>query len=140
LKPLKIQFLVIFLLALLVRIIPFLFAAWSNESLFYLHDSYGYVQLAENILEHQVFSQYQDPKNLVSDAARTPIYPVFLSLFFLLKLPVKIIVLVQIVLGAITSWMVAKLVFKLTSHSKLAFFSGMIMAFDIPSIFSPILY
>jgi len=64
-------------------------------------DSPGYLQLAQNISEHQVFSQsLQEP--LEPDAFRTPLYPLFLSLIFLVAPGPWFVGIIQALLAALT--------------------------------------
>jgi hypothetical protein len=88
-----------FLLALVLRLIPFL-AAHSDESRFFTHDSFAYHQYAVNLVERGVFSQKGEPP-WKPDTERTPVYPLFLAgIYGVLGESVKAAILVQVVLGS----------------------------------------
>ena len=73
--------LLLFILTVIPRVILFVAITLKNYPTgFWVYDSYGYAQIAYNLIENGVFSQSYDAP-LEADYFRTPLYPLFLLLF-----------------------------------------------------------
>lgn len=88
----------LFIAALILRVIWFLSVEF-NEGSWFVHDSQQFMLLAENLLDHGVFSRSTEAP-FFPDIARTPGYPVFLWFFELLDLSPSFIATFQLVLSA----------------------------------------
>jgi 4-amino-4-deoxy-L-arabinose transferase-like glycosyltransferase len=76
-------FIIIFLVAFLIRLAALL-SFEEEKSLIYISDSLTYLQVAENLIEHQVYSmEISDTPH--ADNFRTPLYPIFLVPFVWLE-------------------------------------------------------
>lgn len=73
----------IFFSALIVRLVYVGLVYFFKPEGVFVFDSWGYLNLGSNLYHHQVFSQYTDG-SFIPDSTRTPIYPLFISLFHLL--------------------------------------------------------
>lgn len=123
---------VIFFVALLLRLILFLIAV-PHPDRFVEVDSREYDALAKNMIRSGVYSMSQGPPFL-PDVLRVPGYPVFLSLFYLLfgEGPCWPIV-GQLLLGALTCLLTYRLASRLFS-AKAGMIAGLLLSFDLLSI------
>ncbi|HEX8517375.1 MAG TPA: glycosyltransferase family 39 protein [Bacteroidia bacterium] len=129
----KYPLLIVLGLALLIRITYFLFVIVRNPEGIYIFDSYGYWQIAFNLKEYGIFSQsYQLP--LEPDYYRTPLYPLFIMFAEAIGPEGITIIILQILIAVGSCYLTYRLAFDLTMSSFIAFLSGIIVAFDIPSI------
>lgn len=110
------------LVALLVRL------AWLHWRAWMAIDSLQYLVLARNLAFHHVFSL--DPQTLVPTAARPPLYPALIAVFWWREgAPVLAVLLTQTILGAVTvglAYMIAQDVFRRLTAVLAA--AGMIIA------------
>lgn len=97
--PLWTSLLKVFLFALLVRMIWFAISLALGDGPFLLYDSDHYLRLADNLVQHGVFSRSAQAP-FFPDIARTPFYPLFLALFSGSNFNVNLIAGVQSLLGA----------------------------------------
>ncbi|MEK6877353.1 MAG: glycosyltransferase family 39 protein [Thermoproteota archaeon] len=119
----------IFSVALAIRIIFGLGLFFSGQELYsQTGDAPDYLQTAQNFLEKRVWSA--DPSvNLEPDNLRVPVYPLFLSFFLFLNIPLFFVAIFQDILMAATAVLIYASGRKLFSE-KIAFFSAVIFASD----------
>lgn len=126
-----------------IKIILFFIAIFVNLSMFfYLYSSRGqnffnpltqgtdqaeYGRIAINLVEHGSFSVAEsDP--YIPNPARTPAFPLFLSLSYLFTGGFILAALLNIFISAITAIIVFEIAFLITKHLNMAFASGLIFA------------
>jgi 4-amino-4-deoxy-L-arabinose transferase-like glycosyltransferase len=124
----------IFLIALGVRLL-LMVIVWSQfGNQFYLEnvtgDSAGYMSLAQSIVEGRGF-QYHG----IVSALRTPMYAMFLSVFYFLHLPLWFIPLVQNILGSLTAVLLFIIGSRLFS-ARAGIIAGLLWAFEPYNVFS----
>ena len=126
----------IFLAALALRALLFggILARRGTDG-FFQPDSGGYWTLGANLAAGHGFSQRPSPP-FAPDAARTPLYPVFLAGLMRLGAGPAATILVQILLSVLTCLAVMAWTHRLTSCARAACLAGLVMALDVPSILS----
>lgn len=124
---------VILTIALIARVLLLLGIVLKHPDGFFQVDSYGYWQIAENIINHGSFSQ-STAQPLIPDHSRTPLYPLFMSLLRYIGLGATGIIFIQILLSSATCLIVILLTYKLIGSWKPACLAGGILAIDVPSI------
>ena len=125
----KNKVILIFSAALAIRLIFGLGLFFSGQELYsQTGDAPDYIQTAQNFLEKRIWSA--DPgANPQPDNLRTPVYPLFLSIFIFLKIPLFFAAVFQDLLMAITAVFVFTLGRRIFSE-KNAFWSALIFALD----------
>lgn len=122
----------IFLLALSVRLSAWFIYELHGGNIFEL-DSYSYHRLAENLLEHHVYSL----NNGITDTPETfvmPLYPLFLSILYrIFGIHPQIVVLVQIIIGSLTALLLLRMG-RILRMEKVGLISALLFALDLPSI------
>jgi 4-amino-4-deoxy-L-arabinose transferase-like glycosyltransferase len=121
------------LLAFALRIIWYLFILFTNPDGFWLYDSYGYWNIANNVKEYGIFSR-DEIEPLLPDYFRTPLYPLLILPTIYFDINGYSIPLIHILLDCITCYLVYKIVFdfsKKETYAKIALF---IYAIHIPAI------
>lgn len=113
------QFLLLFVIALALRLLWFFVVLLANPQGFMLHDSWGYWKLASNLDEAGVFSMGSGT-SLFPDSMRTPLYPLLIFLFKKMFLGIYGVVIVQVFVSAFVCVMVAFL----TEQVALLFYHG----------------
>lgn len=74
--------------------------AFGAESFISFSDARDFVLIAQNILEHGIFTQFREPP-FIPDAIRLPLHPLFIAAFLLARVPLFVIVAAQNVLAGI---------------------------------------
>lgn len=120
-------------LAFLLRIIYFICIIIRNPDGIYVHDSYGYWQIAFNVREYGIFSQSYDLP-IDPDYYRTPLYPLFIILAEAIGPEGFSIIALQIILAIITCYLTYKIAFEITGSSFISNIAALIIAIDVPSI------
>lgn len=92
-------------------------------------DSYGYIDLAEKLVERQGFSNRGKP-----ELARTPGYPLFLSIGVLAGHVDGVTIALQIGLGCLTAWLVFQTAKVLFDRTDAAFAAGLLYACEPLSV------
>lgn len=123
----------VIIIALGCRLLLFTGMLIRNPNGFFQNDSYGYWQIAENILNHGCFSM-SESLPLEPDHTRTPLYPLFIGALRGVGFGSATIVFVQVLLSSATCILVISLTHKLVGSWKPAILAGAILAVDIPSI------
>ncbi|PIR57963.1 MAG: hypothetical protein COU71_01250 [Parcubacteria group bacterium CG10_big_fil_rev_8_21_14_0_10_38_31] len=124
-----------------IKIILFSIAIFVNLSMFfYLYASRGqdffnpltqgtdqaeYGRIAINLVEHGSFS-FSESFPYLPNPARTPIFPLFLSLSYLFTGGFILATLINILISAITAIIVFEIAFLITKRPNLSFVSGLI--------------
>lgn len=123
-------FWIAFSAALLLRV-PLFLALNPGSGRFLEADSLGYVALAENLLREGSFSRFHAPA-YVPETTRTPGYPSFLALigWAIGSIEPKIVVLIQLVLGALTAALTAQLTLFVFENRSAAAAAGVLAALD----------
>ncbi|MDY6862054.1 MAG: glycosyltransferase family 39 protein, partial [Thermodesulfobacteriota bacterium] len=124
---------IVAIVALTTRILLFSGILMRNPGGFFQVDSYGYWQIAENIINHNSFSSSNNMP-LMPNHSRTPLYPLFISSLSWFGLNAPGIIFIQILLSSVTCILVIFLTYALTGNWKPAFLAGGIIAVDIPSV------
>ncbi len=132
----KKHLLLIFGIALFLRCILFGVVLWSGVEVSLTTDGTGYLQLAENIIEHSTFSRTAGGETLVSDSNRTPTYPVFIALFQLLGGGITWVLIAQILVSSLSCVFTSKIATRLFPNNGFAWLSGLLLTIDVPSIVS----
>lgn len=99
-SPLSTSLLKVFFFALSVRMLWLVLSLLLGDAPFLLYDSDHYLRLANNLVQHGVFSRSPQAP-FFPDIARTPGYPVFLALFAKSGFNTILIASVQSILGAL---------------------------------------
>ncbi|MFK5891512.1 MAG: hypothetical protein QM486_12355 [Flavobacteriaceae bacterium] len=100
----------------LVHLLFFFFAVYNSNYYpfsgfnFKLTDPYQYLTEAKNIVEHGVFycGDLSQPINFDFYTLRPPVYPLFLSVFYLLKAPLYVIIFFQNIISIASILLVRK--------------------------------
>jgi hypothetical protein len=91
-------------------------------------DAIGYNQLALNLLERGIFSINSEPP-YQSDAIRTPAYPAFLGLVYLVFGPQpRAVLMAQAILDSFTALVAVAIVWRLTHHLRASLIAGALYA------------
>jgi len=121
---------------ILLHLLFFIFAVHHNNyypflgSNFKLTDPYQYLTEAKNIIEHGVFycGDLTKPINFDLYTLRPPGYPLFLSLFYLLKAPLYVIIFFQNIISIISIFLVRKTILLFNYKKKYdALFIGLLL-------------
>jgi len=91
----------IFLISLLVHAVVALALSLHGEGAFLMPDSFSYLPIAQNLVEHGVYSG--DAVNLVPHNFRTPLYPLFLTPFVMLNVPIFFVAFAQGILVSLAA-------------------------------------
>jgi hypothetical protein len=100
----------------LVHLLFFIFAVYNNNYYplagfnFKLTDPYQYLTEAKNIIEQGIFycGDLNKPINFDFYTLRPPVYPLFLSVFYLLKAPLYVIIFFQNIISISAIFLVRK--------------------------------
>ena len=124
------------IIALIIKLSLFAFAAVHAPQGKLLPDSYGYLKLSTTLASTGAFATQNENGALSYETFRTPGYPLFLALFHgLMKIPLDGIVLLQVAVTLLTALIVYKTALEIAP--KIAFLSAVIILFDPPiTIFS----
>lgn len=127
--------LLILFLAVAVRLFLFSFlSAQNNPDLFYQGDSYGYVQIANNLLSGNGFSMSTVAPYL-PDSIRTPLLPVTLAgIIAVFGSPIPF-TLVQVVLSLIVIVLTYSIAFLISESRRMALVTAALFAFEPFSVF-----
>ena len=116
--------LLIFITALIPRLLTFLYVGSSNPYKFYTHDSADYVGLAKTLLE----------SGIIRGDSRTPVYLFLLALVFRIAGQIPAAIVVQIVFGSLTSVFTFLLSRELRLPLKAGLIAASLISFDPASI------
>lgn len=91
-----------------------------HKTNFYIPDSYQYITLAKNIIDKGVFYSADLSQNIEMDfySLRPPIYSLFLSIFYIIKAPLFIILLAQNIISFISVFIVRNTLLKFNYNKK----------------------
>jgi len=117
---------VIFTIGLIfIHLLFFIFAVYNNNYYFAglkfeITDSFQYLTEAKNIVEQGVFycGDLNKPINFDFYTLRPPIYPLFLSLFYLFKAPLFVIIFFQNIISITSIYLVRKTLFLFNYKTK----------------------
>lgn len=129
-------FLAVAVIALVVRVAWFVGITLMNgEAGFFQTDTGLYSHFAKTMLDHGQFAYYHGELNeFYSVHSHTPGYPTFIYLFLATGTYHYGLILVQILLSVLTVILVVKLTDLLFNNKKAAFWAGLFVALDVPSI------
>lgn len=123
----------------ILKLIYLLAVYLVNPEGVFVFDSWGYLNLAHNIYHEGIFSQYTDG-SLIPDSTRTPLYPLFISLFHWLGLNEWAILIAQVFFWCISSIVLYLTCIELGLKKKLALAAGLILAIDpVSSYFASVI-
>jgi 4-amino-4-deoxy-L-arabinose transferase-like glycosyltransferase len=94
----QLEAIIFFATAAIKLIISFIVLSYNGQSIISSGDASGYLAIAQSIASGAGFSAHG-----YLDAKRTPLYPLFLSLFYLLHIPIVILPAVQIMMLSFAS-------------------------------------
>ncbi len=118
------------LLALSLRVALFIYILLYNPSFMIQPDSPTYINPAENLLEHGAFLKGSHP-DLAPETVRTPGYPVFIALsYLLLGRRVESVIALQLLLGALFPILAWKTVEELGGGERVKRLAAWLSAFD----------
>lgn len=100
----------------------------------YQFDSWGYLNIANNLFEQGVYSREPNPP-LLPDSTRTPLYPLFLYLFYFLNQPGWAIIFIQAILSSLTACLVFSISQVLRIAKPFGIVVALLFALDPVSIF-----
>jgi len=121
-------FFIIVVIAVLIKLSLFVFAAIHAPQGKILNDSRGYLRLSEMSISKGFFATEDGTQH---EMFRTPGYPVFLIIFHgMMKIPLDGIVLMQILMTVVAAYIVYRTA--LIIEPKIAFLSAVIILFDPP--------
>lgn len=120
---------IILVIALACRIFLFIGILLKNP-VFFLTDTDGYLNIADNLVNHSFFSA----DNIRPEDNRTPLYPFFIALFKWIGLSNAGVVFVQTLLSSATCLLVILIAYNLLNSWLPACLAGGIVAVDIPSV------
>ena len=123
----------ILLLALVLRLLWYLFIFFTNPDGFWLYDSYGYWNIAYNVKEYGIFSR-DEMEPLLPDYFRTPLYPLLILPTIFFDINGYTIPLIQIILDCFTCWLIYKIVIELSKKENYAKLASLTYALHIPAI------
>jgi 4-amino-4-deoxy-L-arabinose transferase-like glycosyltransferase len=124
----------VLIIGFILRLIPFVYVSIYNPEGVLMYDSYGYLDIADNLMTEQVFSRASEGQLLIPDISRTPTFPSFLLLLKLISSSTVWMSFVVLLLGSVNVLMTYKISKRIISSEKVAFIAAMIIAIDIPSI------
>jgi hypothetical protein len=124
--------------AVVLRLGLFAYFALALPSGFFVDDSYGYVQIADNILNGDGFSRdTQEP--FLPESFRTPGYPGFLALVKFLTGSFYPASVIQIFLSALTAFFIVK-IGSLINRERVSIISALVFLFMPFSILASVQY
>ncbi len=119
------------IIAIIIKLSLFAFAATTAPQGKILPDSEGYLKLSDMLASKGVFATQDENGTLTYDTWRTPGYPLFLVVFHLLmKVPLDGIVLIQIAMTLLAAFITYKTALEI--EPKIAFLSAAIILLDPP--------
>ena len=136
LKKYKIE-LILFAIAVIVRFgyAIALQIGFGSHVFISFSDAATYLKIAQNFLQYHTFSQALNTPNLLPDALRTPLFPLFLSIFEYFKLPLLIVALVQNILVGIMVILTYRLGIKIFESRIVGIIAGLLFCFEPMSIY-----
>ena len=126
--------LILFSAACLIRWVWLLVVISSEGSGIWTPDSYGYWNIAKNLLQYGAFSQSPDGINLEPDFYRTPIYPLYLLVIQFFTQASEFAVALQILMAGLTSVFIYRIGKDFLNSPMVGLLASIIFLFDIPSI------
>lgn len=120
-------------IALLLRAVLVISVLIKNPDGIWVFDSYGYWQIAYNLVTNGIYSQdYTLP--LYPDSLRTPLYPLLMAFFQMTGAGSHGMLFLQVILSSLTAVITANLTLRIFKCSRTAIIAGLIVALDIPSV------
>lgn len=125
------KLLLIFLLALTVRVLFFSVAAVSSNGTFseLIPRFDGYYEIAENLLQGNGFSRSTDPP-FTPDSVRTPLYSLFLAGLDVLLKSYVVVIIAQMIIGSIIPLLACRVTKQLFLDTRLATFVGVFLSVE----------
>jgi hypothetical protein len=124
-------FFTLIIIALIIKLSLFAFAAIHAPQGKLLPDSYGYLKLSDVLGSKGVFAAQNESGTLTYETFRTPGYPLFLAIFHgLMKIPLDGIVLLQIAMTLLAAFITYKTAMMI--EPKIAALSAAIILLDPP--------
>lgn len=128
LKNYKIE-LIIFLLALILRLIIFYIAAYQNNFVFTNFLADGYYELSHNLVNHHIFSGVMDGY-LKPESLRAPGLPIIIAPFLYFFQSVFGFIILQIIAGSFLPLISRQIALNLQLSARLANLVGFFMVFE----------
>ena len=125
----------VLLLGFILRLIPFVYVAIAHPEGLLSFDSYGYLNIAENLIEHQTFSKSPAGEPILADISRTPVFPLLLTLLKFFSDNVIWLGGILLLIGSVNVWLTFKIADILIANKRMVLLATILMAIDIPSIF-----
>ncbi|KUK14703.1 MAG: Putative membrane protein [bacterium 42_11] len=117
-------------IALALRLALFFYISFYNPSFMIQPDSPSYINPAENLLNHGVFAKGSYP-DLEPETVRTPGYPLFIALsYLLLGNRAESVIVLQVILGALFPILAWKIMEELGASLRVRRLSAYLVALD----------
>jgi len=127
----------IFLLAFGVRFLYAIFVQikFGSQGFLAYSDAFSfYLPLAKNLVENHIFSMSSVPP-YVSDAYRTPLYPLFWAVFLWFKLPFFVVIFAQNILAGFMSVLIYRIGLMMFNSKNISLFAAVLMSVEPMSIY-----
>ena len=132
----KKSFILLFSLSLAIRLILLLLIYDQPIKYYSGSDAYNYENIAENLIQHGVFSGETQPP-LLPNIYRTPVYPYYITGVFLLTgNSVFAVILIQLLVGSFTSALMLVLAENLQLARQIGWTAGLCLALDPLVVFT----
>lgn len=118
-----------------LRLAYVLIVHFNHPSSIFLPDSVGYDKIAENLYNYGAFSQSSYPDNLHPDSMRTPLYPFFILIFYILQADVFWLLFVQTLISTHSIYLVYKICNQLKLPPLASIIAPVFLALNFNSIF-----
>jgi hypothetical protein len=126
------SFFLLVAVAILLKIMLFVFATMHAPQSRFDADSADYLKTAEMLYSDGVFATQNEDGSLKYEALRTPGYPVFIAiLHHVMKIPLGGVILFQVFLTILTALIVYKTAIEI--DYKIGFLSAIIFLYDLPT-------
>ena len=105
----------------------------NNPEGIWSYDSSGYWQMAVNFVDNGVLSRSYDSE-LIPEIMRTPLYPLYIAVFYFFGDGSQVAVFFQLILGTANCVILYRLALLITDNKKLALITAILLAVDVNSI------
>lgn len=122
-----------FSLVILLSVFTFCFLK-QGEAFMVRSDSPGYIQISRNIIDYGVFSRSSELP-LIVDSFRTPLYPLFLSFFYIFTNSLFVVGIVQCILLSLSLVLVLE-IGKLVGNRKIGILASLLFGLDFYNVVS----
>lgn len=127
---LKRDFLILFVISLLIRVALFMVISVHPEKYYSDSDSHDYEDIALNMMDHGAFSDDTIPP-YTPDLYRTPTYPVLITIIYSLTgRSVSAVIMFHVLVGALSAALMIPLADALNLSRRVGWLAGIVLAID----------